>query len=497
MAPSSRNRTTIQHQRPQASVFRVTKSSKLNERPESHLKQKISAIEAAISENAPPVQTPKVAPSQIAAETATPNSKKRRRDSNVNNTDVEIDALKCATKRAKKIVAVSPSLTARKQRDGEGEQLPEVLQELSQLHKHFLHALSVHYAHTEGGIRDVVDLAALLPTMTRLWRKRAVQVQDVQRVLALWELNSGTMAAAVHAADSEIVHSHGPFKMEQVGVGANGTVTLEYTWTDTNTKEALFIETELQRRYEARIHELIAASYQRDEEGPESESCIWKSLRDVPKLRCETGKLTQLRRDKVASIKSRILSKTLAATPASDLAAAAAAPALQPDLSRLSIHGPNSPPRKSQDSSSSNAKSRTIGLFDRVRAKQLFNATATTFTPAQLLRQRALQRIPELVDVLRLKQARKLTGHGPGQQQMRVSFSLEALVQEIKDSLRSEVASEEIREGIVILGRDVPGKWCRVYEMGSVRCVTLQGEAMARKEFETWCKAERDKMTNV
>lgn len=77
---------------------------------------------------------------------------------------------------------------------------------------------------------------------------------------------------------------------------------------------------------------------------------------------------------------------------------------------------------------------------------------------------------------------------------MRVSFSLDALVQEIRDSGKTNIAPEEVKECIAILGREVPDAWCNVYASGDVKCVTLQGEGWKKEEIREWCEKEISKI---
>ena len=77
---------------------------------------------------------------------------------------------------------------------------------------------------------------------------------------------------------------------------------------------------------------------------------------------------------------------------------------------------------------------------------------------------------------------------------MKVSFSLEQLVQEIRDSGRVPTASEEIKAALEILGGEIPDTWCNVYAGNGVKCVTLQGEGWRKEEVQAWCENEIAKM---
>lgn len=63
------------------------------------------------------------------------------------------------------------------------EQLPQELQDLIDLHSSFLSALSLHFAHHSQDAP--ADLRCLTPTIIRLWKRRAVGLEDIRRILAL------------------------------------------------------------------------------------------------------------------------------------------------------------------------------------------------------------------------------------------------------------------------------------------------------------------------
>lgn len=467
MAPSSRHRISKRQARPDnTTAFRVTKSSRLNVS-----KQKLDAIEEIVAGKAQPQQQ---MPKQNLS------TKKRRR----NAVDSETENEEGATKRPQKSLRKARQTQIRiltppaSSPEPEHETLPDTLEELTTLHKSFTQALGVHYAH--NGTRNAVSLSALMPAMTRLWKRRAVSVTDLERVLAIWEITA-------HSA-KEVEHKKGPFRLISSGIGSNQQTKIEYAWTNVF---GTFIENELHQKYEEAIERL----WQSAQANPDAFTYVYEPLITFPRLTCQIGTQTQARQQKITSIRGTILSKSSKTKEQPSQS--------EPDFSKLQITDP-SDPKPTPASHEDKLKSRTLSLFDRLRAKQLANSSSSPQDSASLLRRRALHRIPDLIDTLRLKQSQKLnklfrsdlpgSSREIGARQMKVSFSLEQLVQEIRDSGRVPIAAEEIKECIGILGREVPDTWCSVYFGDGLKCVTLQGEGWRKEEVKEWCEREVRRM---
>lgn len=461
MAPSIKSRNSKRQARPESYAFRVTKSAKLNVQPAIGAKRLAVIEEVVHRSQEPQSQLPK---QEI-------NTKKRRRnalDSDDENEEGAIRPQKLLRKARSTVAIPTPPASS-----PEPEELAATLRELKSLHKAFVQALAVHYAH--HGTKNAALISALLSSMTRLWKRRTVCPQDVQRILAVWEMHDG-------CTSNEIAHKKGPFKLIVTGIGSTQQTKIEYVWQDTACN---FLENELHQKYETAIENLFERA-QRDTK--DLYRIIYQPLTEFPLLECEIGAQTQARQEKIHTIRDSILSKSIASkTTASG----------EPDFATLSISDPSEPPKTREDK----LKSRTLGLFDRLRAKQLANsASGGQPTSAELVRRRALHRIPDILDVLRLKQSQKLnslfrsdmqsvTG-GSRTNSMKVSFSLEQLIQEIRDSGRVPTSPEEIRACLEILGREVPDTWCSVYSGNGVKCVTLQGEGWRKEEVQAWCEKE-------
>ena len=130
-----------------------------------------------------------------------------------------------------------------------------------------------------------------------------------------------------------------------------------------------------------------------------------------------------------------------------------------------------------------------MSLLDRVRAKGL--AASSAPDSLAVLRRRAIGRISEVVEILRMKQHQKLGSSfhssihsSPSKVRGRVSFSLNQLVNEIKGSLPVPMGDTEIRKCFEILAKDVPGMWLSIHTVGILQSVVLNGQGLSGMEVK-------------
>lgn len=319
--------------------------------------------------------------------------------------------------------------------------------------------------------------------MTRLYKKHTIRLQDIARVLAVWELAA---QRDVVSNEKELEHDRGPFKLTTNGVGEGATTVVEFAWAARSHK---YNELDIQRRYEAACDLLAGLVRGR------SDSFLWRSIEEVPQLQAQTGQQTRQRQEKISTIRNLILNRTPMERAQPPPTQSAAQSGTELSFSDLKI---SSSPKKNASS-----QSRTLSLFDRVKARQLLAASTTAPTSAQLLRRRALARLADIVEILRLKQAQKLNSqfnssiHGSPSKtatatRMKTCFSLDALVQEIQDSMSIAASAEELRECILILARDMDDQWCAVYSSGGARCVTLQGQGLSGRDVAAWAQKQAE-----
>lgn len=314
--------------------------------------------------------------------------------------------------------------------------------------------------------------------MTRLYKKHTVCLHDIARSLAIWELAAQRTVVWDH---KELEHNRGPFKLVRNGLGEGGRFVVEFAWA---AQSRTYNEQDIQKRYE-KACDLLAGLAR-----GQPDSFLWGAVETIPQLQAQTGQQTRQRQEKASTIRDLILNKA----PRRDTQQVAESGT---DLSFSDLQISTSPKK------SAPLQSKTLRLFDRVKARQLFAATTTAPTAAELLRRRALARLADIVDILRLKQAQKhnsqfgaTTRDSPSNAasatRTKTCFSLDALVQEIQGSMSVAASAEELRECILILARERDDRWCAVYSSGGVRCVTLQGQGPSGREVKAWAQTQAE-----
>lgn len=338
------------------------------------------------------------------------------------------------------------------------EELPSILQDYTSLHRAFLRAFGLHRVH--NGNSSPADLSSLLGSVTRLWKKNTVTKEDIQRLLAIYELGSCGVPT-----DHILQHKQGPFTLTLTGTGIP-RYSVEYVGgSKTSTGAPAFNEVNLQKSYEVQVDEVF------DCQRNNPESWLHKDVRACPRLEFSIGTQTQARKDKASAARKEILGLSSQAQnrPGSQFS--------MPTNTYSEVNEIQTPQV---------VKDRTLSLLDRIRSKALANSTATPQTSESILRRRAIGRISEVVEMIRMKQQRKV-GSGfnssihssPSKVRGKVSFSLNQLVSDIKGSMAVPMDASEVRKCIDLLAHDVPGVWLSVYTVGSVESVVLNGPGLS------------------
>jgi hypothetical protein len=335
--------------------------------------------------------------------------------------------------------------------------LPAHAQDFQLMHSAFVKAFALHRAH--NGPSAPAEISALLGSVTRLYKKRAVTVADLQRVLALYE--------KMDLSDGELClkHRKSPFKLFISGLGADRRHLVEYVGfryaidSDEELPEpdlSDFTEQFMQSCYETRIERAVLTGKLSNREAEQ-----------YPYLDFEIGAQTVARQNKAAANKLRILGgrKT------------------ELDVGKLSIKDDSETEQPRKEPS---VKSRTLSLFDRVKAKQLANASVNLPSADDLRRKHALGRCAEIVEILRMKQQQRLgASRGTG----KVSFTLNQIVAEVKASMAIPMGTSEITLCLEILAKDVNDGWLSIFELGATRSVVLNGVGRSGADVARLVKA--------
>ena len=335
------------------------------------------------------------------------------------------------------------------------DHLPDELQDLIDLHASFLTALSLHYAHY--GSLTPVDLRVLCPNVARAWRRRAVSVEDVQRILAIAQQGLGPEIGILCLFD----YGHGKTCLEPVKCSSR-----EFHQRLANTE---VLNDTFRRNLEKQwmLHTTSDSSSRLAKTFPST----------LPLLPIETctslSKLTPL----LAKGQRRL----------EDFKASAI---------RAQKSYSFSNPSSKQDESSTRPKltaSRSDGLLSRIRAKEMVQSTLPPPPSAAMLeRKSSLGRLEEVVPVLELLTSGTTKGFqqdkeplvNPQLKMQTQSFTMPTLVQHLQMSLRNQISKDGAISCIRLLAEIVPG-WVCIRQVGKCIGVTIRREgAVGRDEID-------------
>ncbi|KAK3640354.1 hypothetical protein LTR56_011952 [Elasticomyces elasticus] len=310
----------------------------------------------------------------------------------------------------------TPPDTPEAQTIEEDSQWPVEFDDLCQLNAAFLSALSMYYAH--NGSTSPANVNSLLPMITKNFKKRAVTLDDLRRVLVLQ-------------------HNGQPdFVLEDGGrAGPRGRAL---------KRAASYIEEdELNGRFE----QTLQASWSK-----------WQMSSDMEPAKF----IDQLLLAEIAKNASAEKASPLFARGQQRLADIKAA---QAGVSQ-SLEMP--PPYAATEGKPSQAvQSRGTSLLDRVLARQALTSSLPAGpTKQHLERNAALHRIEDIARVLGL-----LVGAKP-----RVTLSMQAMVQQLQQSLRNPISREEVERCLELMAGEITPEFVSLFVSGSVKGVVVRRE---------------------
>jgi hypothetical protein len=367
-----------------------------------------------------------------------------------------------ALKNTKRKRAASPALetpptspNSEEDMDMMPAELPDELFDLTRLNSSFLTALSLHYAH--HGTASPIDVRILTPSITKIWGKRKVTLDDVRLCLGVtntrtsnWRVNGpSTFTLANYASGKICLELNVPKKRKGVlsqcfdekALNSRFYDRLEQAWIRWASKadttafiSSLPLADVPNSSSYKKVAPLLAKGQQRLEEVMKPKANNDQS--PTPQSRQKRRKVNIGEDDSVASLKTAAPSSTASKENANPLAAVEAG-----------IRG--------------------MDLLERIRAKEAHKSTLPTPpTKEELARTAALQRAEELLSILDLL----ASGKGAG---LRASFPLSALVTSVQSSIRSPMSKEEIENCLNVLEKDVAIGYVSCVAFGSMRCVVL------------------------
>lgn len=301
--------------------------------------------------------------------------------------------------------------------------LPPELDQLVLLHAAFMSALSLWYAH--NGSSSAVHVDELLPMISRTWKKRAVSLDDLRMLLAVGGNND---------ADFEL-RDFGRAGVQLIKQQPRGRATKRsVSFMDEGGLNHQF-EDALQNRWETRK----AASPKED---INADSFIERLPRVEIALDASVAKAAPLLargQQRLAEIKA---SHATAQHNANK-------PIPQPEV---------------REPSTQSVQNRGTSLLDRILAKQAHTASLPAGpTRDDLERKAALQRIEDISRVLDLLAAGR----------PRASFSMQAVTQQIQQSLRNPISKAEVERCLDLMASDITPGWVTLMRNGAMSGIVV------------------------
>lgn len=298
------------------------------------------------------------------------------------------------------------------------------------LYSAFVQALSIHAAH--NGPTTPADLREFLPSVTRIWKKRKVQVKDLQRLVWVW--------------DRSLKAKEVSYRLANYGLGK---LCLERTVHVENSYAAL------QDAFEQAF------------------DLLWEQSEESLQSACETDRpsifLETLGLSTIQESLTRFTAFQKGQQRLQDLKGGVIR--TKTEKLRADMEGSISKPITATNN-------RRQGLLDRIKNKELRQSKLPPPpSKKELVRRSAADRVEEVANILAL--LRPVGYVGTGIKAMlaaqRKPFKLETIVQHVRDSIRTPIPSDEVEACLEILAESqIAGHWVNVVAINGMRSVVLK-----------------------
>ncbi|KAI1344837.1 hypothetical protein F5Y15DRAFT_363776 [Xylariaceae sp. FL0016] len=330
-------------------------------------------------------------------------------------------------------VEIDPKPTA------DPNQLPSELISLVSLHAAFLKTLTLHYAH--NGTNVPADLRVLCPNIARAWGKRRVTDAEIRTCIGI--LGSS-------AIPSSSSRSENPFLLSNFG---RGKICIELNGAHAGPLREDKLNDLFRSNLEALWLRFVADAKPND---VTMSLTFMTALPKAPVTLCESV-------TRAAPVMLRGQQRLEA------LKRGIAAQQQEKEVASSST-------KQQADTPMINADGTKMSLLDRIRMKSLQKASLPAgLTPAQLERRAALQRIEEVASMIGMLSRASAQGQG------RISFTMQAMLEKLKDSFRMGISREEGAACVRLLGNEVAPEWVRVVKIGGRENVVVETDAMLSK----------------
>ncbi|KAI1102087.1 hypothetical protein F4804DRAFT_278061 [Jackrogersella minutella] len=304
-------------------------------------------------------------------------------------------------------------------------QLPDEVLALLDLHSALLKTLTLHYAH--NGSNVPADLRILCPNVARAWGKKKVTDADIR--ICIGVLNYASKAVPL-------------FSLSNYG---RGKICIEIDSTQQISGRPLE-ENKLNNIFQHNISNLwsrFTANGQKDpitftSSLPKANVTLCASVAKAAPVLAKGQKRLEELKYGIAIKKQEKETKTQQRS------------------------------QQTKDVPMTNADGSKMSLLDRIRLKSLQkSSTPAGLSPAQLERRAALQRASEVAAVIGMLS--RAAGQGG-----RVSFTMAATMQKLKDSFRMGISREEGATCVRLLAQEVAPEWVRVVTIGGRENVVVE-----------------------
>lgn len=306
------------------------------------------------------------------------------------------------------------------------------------LHSSFVKALSLHFSH--NGATAPANVNGLYPTLERIWKKRKVTIEDIQRLLYIQEQSTG--------ADDLVKY--------QLSDDAKTCCVERVDSRPRNTKGQFnppVDESELTARFA-------------------------KNLEDF----CQKQQLLEGRQSRDTEFMQSIPLATIhKAGPALNPRNFVRQQLLDIGTGSMKLKAIDTSQRTKDDAATareSKLGNRKSSLLQRIQAKsQQKSRLPPPPSKETSLRRAAVQRVPEVVNVLLLLTPAITSTAGLSPNSLpKKPFRWETIVQNIQDSAHNPVSKSEVEACLDLLSqKEVAGDWIQVITLSRFRSVVLRG----------------------
>lgn len=336
----------------------------------------------------------------------------------------------------------------------ESEDVPRCFHDFTSLHSSFLTALSLHFTH--NGLSAPADFSQLLPSVEKIWKKRKVEKEDIQKLLYILNGDNGNNNNADAKGQSPQVQ----FRICNYGLGKICLERLD-TGPPKGTFQPPIKERELSERFIKNLEELWEQKVR--VLGYQKAACefvdtipltpIYNTLTTFTSFHVGRQRLLDLKAGQV-----KLKSKNFP-SPVKNEAAK------RPRVTNV----------------------RQNGLLERIQSKQLKQSKLPPPPSKETItRESAANHIESIADILALLRYPTATNCDLNYSVPRKKpYKVDILVQIIQDSMKNPISKQEVEACLDMLAHpSVAGDWVSIVTVHRLKSVVLQsGKSISARDI--------------